>query len=307
LESHLNDGSSTNVTGTTTTTINLDHSTATFNEALASVTVTGSGGKYQITGPAGHETVSGAASYSFTDGTVSQHLAHPLIDSLFYLGNNKDVWAAQADPTAHYSQYGWHEGRDPDAYFSTAGYEAVNGDVRAGGIDPLQHYDQFGWHEGRDPSASFDTTLYLLHNPDVAAAGIDPLAHYLQYGQAEGRQAYAAIGTHIMPDGFDPEYYLLANPDVARAAIASGQDVDTFAFNHYENNGWREGRNPVAPALSPPVRLARIDSFPNIVAPQVAFHAKVFAGVRAARTVLETMWRNLILHRHLHIRAAIRF
>ena len=79
----------------------------------------------------------------------------------------------------HYNAFGWHEGRDPNAFFDTSGYLAVNKDVAASGMNPLDHYHQIGWHEGRDPSAAFDTTLYLIHNPDVAAAGVDPLAHFL--------------------------------------------------------------------------------------------------------------------------------
>jgi hypothetical protein len=49
--------------------------------------------------------------------------------------------------------------------------------------------DIVGWHEGRDPSAWFDTRLYLVNNPDVAAAGIDPLDHVINTGIYEGRAA----------------------------------------------------------------------------------------------------------------------
>lgn len=172
-----------------------------------------------------------------------------LVDNVYYRSHSPDVAAAGTDPGTHYDQNGWHEGRDPNAFFSTVGYLAANSDVRAALVNPLTQYDTGGWHEGRDPSAGFDNELYLARNPDVRAAGIDPLAHYLHYGQAEGRQAYAAVGraadlgTH---PGFDAEYYLLANADVARAAIAAGGDGFAFAYNHYETNGWHEGRNPNA-------------------------------------------------------------
>ncbi len=75
--------------------------------------------------------------------------------------------------------------------FDAAYYLGHNADVRAAHIDPLLHYEQYGWMEGRDPSAGFSTTHYLAANPDVAAAHIDPLGHYAQWGQAEGRLAYA--------------------------------------------------------------------------------------------------------------------
>lgn len=71
-------------------------------------------------------------------------------------------------------------------------YLGHNADVMAAHVDPLLHYTQYGWMEGRDPSATFSTTEYLNHYSDVAAAHIDPLAHYAQFGQAEGRMAYAA-------------------------------------------------------------------------------------------------------------------
>ena len=172
-----------------------------------------------------------------------------LVDDAFYRSHYPDVAAAGMDSTSHYNLYGWHEGRDPNAAFSTVGYLAANSDVRAAGYNPLAHYDTNGWHEGRDPSAGFDNELYLAHNPDVRAAGIDPLTDYLQHGRAEGRQAYAAVGraADLAPHpGFDAEYYLLANADVARAAMAAGGDSFAFAYNHYETNGWHEGRNPNA-------------------------------------------------------------
>jgi serralysin len=59
--------------------------------------------------------------------------------------------------------------------------------VAAAGVNPLLHYDQYGWKEGRDPSALFSTNGYLAANPDVAAANTDPLRHFLTYGLYEGR------------------------------------------------------------------------------------------------------------------------
>jgi VCBS repeat-containing protein len=188
--------------------------------------------------------ISTAGKLIFSDGTISPNSSNPLVSNLFYDVKNQDVWSSHLDPASHYDQYGWHEGRDPNALFSTNGYLAANQDVARAGINPLSHYDANGWKEGRDPSANFDNELYLLNNPDVKAAGIDPLAHYLQSGQAEGRQAYAAIGNaaSFTHGSFDAEYYLLANPDVAKAALASGGDTFNFAFQHYEANGWHEGR-----------------------------------------------------------------
>lgn len=124
---------------------------------------------------------------------------HGSFDAEYYLLANPDVakaalssgasTAAASDDFAyqHYETFGWHEGRDPNAYFDTAFYLNANTDVKLAGIDPLGHYDLYGWHDGRNPSAAFNTNAYLAANQDVAAAHIDPLTQYLQYGAAEAR------------------------------------------------------------------------------------------------------------------------
>ncbi len=198
-----------------------------------------------VSGPDGlHQGIPGMTHYKFSDGTVDLKSSSPLIDNLFYYYKYSDAWRAHADPLKHYYQYGWHENRDPNDFFSTAGYLAANADVAKNGINPLNHFDRFGWKEGRDPGANFDTDLYLLHNPDVKADGMDPLAHYLQHGKDEGRQTYSAIGkaSDFIHGSFDPEYYLLANPDVAKAALQSGKDTFAFAYQHYSSEGWQGGR-----------------------------------------------------------------
>jgi predicted extracellular nuclease/2',3'-cyclic-nucleotide 2'-phosphodiesterase (5'-nucleotidase family) len=232
---------------------NADGSTGTdtlvFNSRLADTTVTRDGAYTLIVGPDGQDRVTGFERYQFTDATVVTGDGAPLVDDLFYLANYKDVLAAGQDADAHYATYGWKEGRDPNALFSTTGYLAANPSVRAAGQNPLENYDQTGWKEGRDPSAAFDNEQYLARNADVRAAGIDPLKHYIEYGQGEGRQIYAAIGKTAdlaAHPGFDAEYYLLSNPDVARAAIAVGGDSFAYAYQHYQTYGWKEGRNPNA-------------------------------------------------------------
>jgi Ca2+-binding RTX toxin-like protein len=173
----------------------------------------------------------------FSDGQIDLAETSVLVDDLFYYVKNPDTFAAHVDPDLHYGQYGWKEGRDPNALFTTTGYLAANADVKANGINPLEHYRLYGFKEGRDPSAAFDSEQYLAKNPDVAAAGLNPLEHYLSYGQAEGRQAFAAVGGTIV-NGFDAEFYLLSNNDVARAGLNP--------LSHYQANGAEEGRDPNA-------------------------------------------------------------
>ena len=229
-----------------TTQASLTNGTSTgFANTLADAHFVFSGGHEWMTRPNGTTfDLTAMRLINFTDGTIVKFAASPLVDDLYYNATGLDVWKAHLDATAHYNQYGWKEGRDPNALFSTTGYLAANADVAKAGMNPLTHFDQNGWKEGRDPSAGFDNELYLARNPDVKAAGLDPLAHYLQNGQAEGRQAYAAIGkaSDFTHGSFDSEYYLLANPDVAKAALAAGGDTFAFAYQHFEANGWKEGR-----------------------------------------------------------------
>jgi hypothetical protein len=194
-------------------------------------------GRFRIGSSDGADQTTGVEVLRFADGQIDATGAGPLIDPAFYATRNLDVFAAGGAAT-HYDNYGWREGRDPSAWFSTNGYLLGNRDVLAAGVNPLSHYELYGWREGRDPSAAFDNEIYLARNPDVAAAGVNPLRHYIQYGRAEGRAAHGAVGDRIAPDGFDPEYYLLANPDVA----AAGGD----ARSHWSTYGWREGRDPNA-------------------------------------------------------------
>ena len=140
-------------------------------------------------------------------------------------------------PTRIINSFGWHEGRDPSAFFSTAIYLSANPDVKAAGVNPLDHFDAAGWQEGRVPSIAFDPAQYLAANPDVAAAHVDPLRHFLQFGDQEGRQPFAPTEL-IAANGFDFVYYLNHNPDVAAAGVDP--------FQHFQTVGWKEGRNPNA-------------------------------------------------------------
>jgi hypothetical protein len=186
-----------------------------------------------IDGPTSHTLLTGLEVFNFTDGTVNNNDNDRLVDDLFYYSQNHDVWNTHADADTHYHTLGWHEGRDPNAFFSTKFVEAIyhpNG-------DPLLQYEQFGWKTGEVPSLNFDPAAYLKANPDVAAAHVDPLQHLLAAGYQEGRQP-AAPTKLIAPNGFDYIYYLQHNPDVA----ATGVDP----LQHFETVGWKEGRNPNA-------------------------------------------------------------
>ncbi|KAB1069333.1 alkaline phosphatase [Methylobacterium planeticum] len=223
---------------------------AIFAYALGAAQISlGASGAIVITGPEGTDTLRGIEQVQFSDRTIDNADGAPLVDDLTYLARYADVAASGLDPDAHYASFGFREGRDPNAFFSTSGYLAANPDVARAGLNPLDHYAQSGYREGRDPGAAFDNELYLARNADVRAAGIDPLTHYLQFGQDEGRAIGKAIGRAGdlgTAKGFDAEFYLLANADVAKAAQAAGGDSFAFAQRHFEQFGWKEGRDPNA-------------------------------------------------------------
>ena len=122
---------------------------------------------------------------------------------------------------------GWHEGRDPNAFFDTSGYLAVNKDVAAAGINPLDHYHNSGWHEGRDPSAEFDTTLYL-HQQSGRGGGRRRSARALSAVRLRRRPRGPSGGRANIAGGFDAQYYLFHNPDVAAAGVDP-----LFALQHH--------------------------------------------------------------------------
>ena len=200
------------------------------NFKLVDATFTWAGNQLIIDTATSHTVVTGFEIFQFTDGTVNNNDGSPLIDDLYYNATYHDVWNAHLDAEVHFNQAGWHEKRNPNAFFSTSLYLSVNPDVAAAGINPLTHFAQVGWTENRDPSFNFDLSKYLAANPDVAAAHINPLEHFLASGAAEGRQPFAA-GPLIAANGFDYAYYLQHNPDV----VAAGLD----AYQHFQPKVWK--------------------------------------------------------------------
>ena len=211
--------------------------TAVFNVDFDTVKVTFEGKSIVIESADGRDVVTGIEHLKFTDGPIDLKDENPLVNDLFYYANNKDVWDSGADADVHYATFGFREGRDPNAEFSTKGYLSANADVRAAGINPLEHFATIGFKEGRDPSARFDIEQYLAANPDVAISGKDPLTHFEAFGRDEGRAIFDAVG-RPSHNGFDAEFYLLNNPDVGFA----GADP----LQHYQVFGHNEGRDPNA-------------------------------------------------------------
>ncbi len=82
--------------------------------------------------------------------------------------------------------------------FDADHYLRHNWDVKKAELDALLHFIDFGWREGRDPNALFDTRFYMRANRDIDFRSINPFYHYLVIGRAEGRRPNPA-GTRLYP------------------------------------------------------------------------------------------------------------
>ncbi len=100
------------------------------------------------------------------------------------------------------------------ADFDASFYRERYRDINAGLVDPLEHYCMFGWKEGRDPCAWFSTRRYLERNSDVAESGLNPFLHYILVGKQEGRCIWPA--DHKGPFDLDvlPSATLVADSDL---------------------------------------------------------------------------------------------
>jgi len=78
--------------------------------------------------------------------------------------------------------------------FDPAFYRKAYPDIVRNKLDPLKHYVGFGWREGRDPCAWFSTRGYLALHPDVRDNGINPLYHFLTIGKVQGRSFVPPAG-----------------------------------------------------------------------------------------------------------------
>ncbi len=72
--------------------------------------------------------------------------------------------------------------------FDNEWYLETYKEVGASRFSPAEHYMLWGWREGRDPSAHFSTKGYLEKNPDVAEMDICPLVHWKLKGKKEKRK-----------------------------------------------------------------------------------------------------------------------
>lgn len=101
-----------------------------------------------------------------------------LVDEEWYLRNNPDVDAANANPLKHYCTQGWKEGRKPNFYFDANWFRAKYPHLLANGRDPLYDFITCGETENAWPSPHFNTEWYRVHYR--IPPGESPLRHYLR-------------------------------------------------------------------------------------------------------------------------------
>jgi len=136
---------------------------------------------------------------------------------------------------------GWKEGRDPNPFFDTDFYLTANPDVKAAG-SPAAALPHHRLVEGRElPRFQFQRHDLLAQNPDVAAAHVDPLQHFLQTAgepPVEPRQRPRVVDLRITANGL--RLCVLPQPE------SGCRRVRQDAFFHFQNIGWKEGRDPNA-------------------------------------------------------------
>jgi glycosyltransferase involved in cell wall biosynthesis len=137
-------------------------------------------------------------------------------------------------------------------HFDVDYYASEYPDIALDPSQLLGHFCEIGWHEGRNPNAFFDTVSYLLHNTDVAKSNINPYYHYLKHGLIEGRIVTSSVSPSIrsrllfgdsisdwvgrLRDHIDEDFYRdqLEDLDVTEIDLAA----------HFAYRGWREGKSP---------------------------------------------------------------
>ena len=185
--------------------------TITFDFKLTDATFTWSGNEVIVDTANSHTVLTGFETYVFPDGTVNNNDGDVLVDDLYYYSRNHDVWNAHVDADPHYHSIGWHEWRDPNAFFSTSFYLAVNPDVKASGVDPLIHFDTDRLDAGPPALDRVRRRAYLEGQSRHRGRACRP-ARAFPADRRAARGASRSRSPAPAPNGFDYVYYLQHNP-----------------------------------------------------------------------------------------------
>ena len=146
---------------------------------------------------------------------------------------NLDVFHAAANAGEHYAVFGWHEGRDPNAFLSTTSISPPTATFHGRTVNPTcpnrlrpgsaACIPAPGAGGGRAAGAA--RRLWIPAALRVCRHSSNPLEHYRDTGWREGHDPSLL---------FDTTLYLIHNPDVAAAGVNP--------LEHFLQYGRAEGR-----------------------------------------------------------------
>jgi len=113
-------------------------------------------------------------------------------------------------------------------YYDEHWYKRTHQDLRDLEIDFCAHFTRYGWKQGKAPSALFSAQLYLLIYPEVVSLGINPLVHYELYGKSEGKIVLPyAIEVIYNSEYFDHLYYTSRYQSIGKTRVEACFDYVT--------------------------------------------------------------------------------
>jgi glycosyltransferase involved in cell wall biosynthesis len=153
-----------------------------------------------------------------------------------------DVAGTDPDLLIDYLTTGWRLGRDPNGWFSTTYYLAMNADIREAGINPFVHYILYGRSEARLPQPYRELKRRTVSHPTVSA--IVPCFNHARFLQA---RLDSILAQRKLPD----EIILLddASTDGSQELLRAAADlvpVPCRVYINKQNSGnvfrqWRKG------------------------------------------------------------------
>ncbi|MDP9633000.1 UNVERIFIED_ORG: hypothetical protein J2W85_005085 [Ensifer adhaerens] len=148
-------------------------------------------------------------------------------DANYYLAMNPDIAAGWHAPAIeHYNQFGWKEGRRPNAYFDGNFYLQQNADIKNGGLNPFEHWRGWGYVEGRVPHAGYQR-FDARAQSDLAGLN-EPLFAGLQVDRIRTMRDYAR--QLLAQDRRGPEYRLPSGVKAAALTAANEDDRTVLAM-----------------------------------------------------------------------------
>lgn len=202
-------------------------------------------------------------------------------DTTYYYRERPDVLTAwlnsdralspQEFALAHYNEFGWKEGYNPNEVFDTKEYLEANQDVAAAGVNPFTHFNTFGQSEGRSPNATmpglddFNWEVYLASNSDLGEAGIVTAEaaydHFINFGYAEDRPGTPAALSFTLAEAIAAGEDLPVGYTISDATLSGEQSLADVAAAQEILNG---ASNITTPELGGDFTVA--DTAENILA-----------------------------------------